>query len=57
MAFASESVLVSGGETDSVTKPPHTTIYVTFDHMLEPGVAGIGAGNIKVSSEGHAAPY
>jgi hypothetical protein len=57
MTFASGSVLVSGGETDSVTKTPYTTIYVTFDHMLEPGDAGMGAGNIKVSNEGHAAPY
>jgi hypothetical protein len=57
MAFASGSVLVSGRETDTATKPPHTAIYVTFDHMLEPGVAGIDTGNIKVSNDGHATPY
>jgi len=57
MVFASGSVLASGGETDSVTKPPHNTINLTFGHMLEPGGAGMGAGNIKVSKEWHAAPY
>jgi hypothetical protein len=55
MTFASGSVLASGGETDSVTKPPHTTIHVTFGHMLEPGDAGMGAENFKVSKEVHAA--
>jgi hypothetical protein len=57
MAFASGSVLASGGETDSVGIPLHTTIHVTFDHMLEPGGAVMGAGNSKVSNEEHAASY
>jgi hypothetical protein len=56
MAFASRSVLASGGETDLATKLPHTTIHVTFDHILEPGDVEIGAGNGKVSNE-HAASY
>jgi hypothetical protein len=57
MTFASGSVLASGGETDSVMKPPQTTIHVTFDHMLEPGDAGMGAETFKVSKEVHVAPY
>jgi len=57
MAFASRSVLASGGEIDLVTKSPHTTIHVTFDHILEPGDVEMGAGNGKVSNQGHAAPY
>jgi hypothetical protein len=56
MASASGSVLASCGKTDSVPKPPHTTTHVTFDHMLEPGDAGMGAGN-NVSNEEHAAAY
>jgi hypothetical protein len=59
MAFASRSVLASGGETDLVTKPPHSTIHITFDHILESGDAGMGAGagNGNASNEGHAASY
>jgi hypothetical protein len=57
MAFASGSVPVSGGEADSVPKPPHNTTHVTYDHMLEPGDAGMGAGNGKISNEEHAASY
>jgi plastocyanin len=59
IAFAPGSVLVSSGETvtDSVTKPPHTTTFVTFDHILKPGDAGMGAGSSKDSKEGHAATY
>ena len=56
MTFASGSV-PSGGETDSVMKPPQTTIHVTYDHMLEPGDAGMGAETFKVSKVVHAAPY
>jgi hypothetical protein len=56
MAFASRSVLASGGETDLATKLSHTTIQVSFDHILEPGDVEIGAGNGKVSNE-HAASY
>jgi len=55
IAFASGSILVSGGDTVSLTKPPHTTTHVTFDHMLEPGDAGMDAGNSKISNEGHGA--
>jgi hypothetical protein len=57
MSFASRSVLASGGETDLVTKSPHTTIHVTFDHILEPGDVEMGAGNGKVSNEEHVASY
>ena len=52
IVFASGPVLVLSGETDSVTKPPHTITYVTFDQILEPGAAGMGAG--KILNEGHA---
>jgi hypothetical protein len=57
MAFAPGSVLASGGETDSVPKARHTITHVTFDHMMEPGGGGMGAGNSKVSNEEHAASY
>jgi hypothetical protein len=55
MTFASRSVLASCVETDSVTRSPHTTIHVTFDHIPESGDAGMGAGNGKVPNEEHAA--
>jgi hypothetical protein len=57
MAFASGSVLESGEETYSAMKPPHTTTHVMFDHMLEPGNAGMGAGSSKASNEKHAVSY
>jgi hypothetical protein len=60
VAFASGSVLASGGKTDSVAKPPHTTTHVShvaFGYMLEPGDAGMSAGNGKVSNEEHTASY
>jgi hypothetical protein len=54
MAFASGPALASGEEMDSVTTDETLDSSTTW---LEPGDAGMGAGNSKVSNEGHAAPY